>query len=251
MAATRNIPDDITPEEFEEMFDPEDFSRATGTPGDYLTCGMEIPVGETVELIREHLEKILVAVDDYLVEGVCFFELQEIMNRLAEPCSCPCTSCSGCDEDPPFCGICDLTCDKEAIYDAHEDVLIQRARLTMFRNRIASVTAGYFQNATENLCHRLNEDIKGEGEGCKNITMHELVARKLNYSRAKLSACGTRPEHLEDVLEGRRMGKMPLFGPIVEEKDIPRYTKTERGGASVNTSDLNWFCCSQLPDEEN
>ncbi len=246
--AVENIPQDIAPDEFKEMFD---------SPAEYLTCGMEIPVGEPIDIIWNHYTSLLNTIDDYLVEGACFLELQEIMNRLAEPCSCPCTSCSGCDEDPPYCGECDLTCDKEAIYAAHNDVLESRERLRDIRNRIALLTAGYFNAPTENVCHRLNEDIRSTEEraicaagGSKSITKHELITRKLNYSRAELDACITRPEHFEDTLEGKRTGKIPLFGPVVEEEDLPRYTKTRKDGFVVNTHNLNWFCCSYTPLKE-
>jgi len=252
LASTENLPEDLTPEEFEEMMEEEEeeaMLRETGAPGDYLTCGMEIPVGETVELVRNHLQKTLRAIDDYLVEGVCFIELQEIMNRLAAGCSCPCTTCTSCDDPDEDCGQCILTCDKDEIYRAYQDVLESRERLKEKRNRIAQLTAGYFESPTENLCHNLNQDVREEGEGCGNITMHELVTRKLNYSRAQLDACGTRPEHLDDVAEGEREGKMPLFGPIVEERSLSRQTKTSKEGVMVNTNDFNWFCCSEAEDK--
>lgn len=248
VTATENIPQDISPEEFEEMFD---------SPAEFLTCGMEIPVGEPIDIIWNYYTELLDTIDDYLVAGVCFYELQEIMNRLAEGCSCPCSSCSGCDEDPPYCGNCVLTCDKEEIYRAYEDVLAQREVLAEIRDKIAYLVTGYFNIETENVCHPLNQDIRSEGEkavcaggGSVTITKHELITRKLNYSRAELDACVTRPEHFEDTLEGKRAGKIPLFGPIVEEEDLPRYTKTKRDGAVVNTHDLNWFCCSYTSLEE-
>jgi len=253
LAATDSLSGDLGLDELEELMGEEDASELLeeGAPADYLVCGMEIPVGETVELIREHLRKILYAIDDYLVEGVCFKERQEIMNRLAQRCSCECSTCTACDDPDQDCGSCYFTCDIEEIEDAHRDVLESRERLEEIRNRIAHLTSGYFERPTENICDDLNRDIRGEGESCRNITMHELVARKLHYSRAELDACGTRPEHLEDVVEGERTGKMPLFGPIVEKEDLPRETKTTKDGTQVNTSDFNWFCCSRGREEGN
>jgi len=32
---------------------------------------------------------------------------------------------------------------------------------------------------------------------------------------------------------------------MAEREGIPRYTKTEKEGAAVNTSNLNWFCAGQ------
>jgi hypothetical protein len=217
------------------------------SPSEYLTCGMEIPVGEVFDLTWDHLIELLDTIDDYVEKGRELIEKQAKMNELARPCSCPCEG----DFCPDECGQCVLTCDLGAIRSAHQEVLQTREELREIANHIELLTYGFFNTATEDLCDRLNEEIRDDGEktlcqggGSKMITKHELITRKLNYSRFTFDECITRPEHMEDVLEGRRAGKIPLFGPLVEEKKLERYTKTQQGGFMVNTSDFNWFCCS-------
>ncbi len=239
-----------------EYFDAREIE--VRTPSDYLTCGMEIPVGETFELTWEHLVDLLDTIDYYVSEGRRLIEQQARMNALAAPCSCPCVD-PCCDCDPPECGACELTCNLGAIRAAHADVLRTRALMRRIAAHIRLLTYGHFNTPTEDVCHPLNEDIRDEEEkilcqrgGSKLITKHELITRKLNYSRTEFDECMTRPEHLEDVLEGRRTGKMSFFGPLVEELNLPRYTKTKIDDMVVNTSDLNWFCCtdSRLIDDD-
>jgi len=223
------------------------------TPSDYLVCGMEIPVGETFELTWEHLVEILDAIDSYIAEGERLLEQQRRMNALASGCSCP---CAGSGEECP--GVCQLTCSVSAIRSAHEDVARTREVMRNIAAYIELLTVGHFNTPTEDLCDPLNEDIRTDEEDstCRAggevlVTNHELITRKLNYSRFEFDECITRPEDLETVLEGGRTGRMPLFGPLVEEEDLPRYTKTEEGGALVNTSKFNWFCCSDSRLEDN
>jgi len=241
----------IDPEEdLDEPFDPREIE--VKTPSDYLTCGMEIPVGEVFELTWDHLVELLDTVDEYIEEGNILLDQQAHMNNLSEPCDCPCEG-----DSLEECGECVLTCDLEAIREAHEEVSETRERMRELAEHIELLTDGHFNTPTEDVCDPLNEDIRSEeeesiceGEGEELITKHELITRKLNYSRFEFDECITRPEHLEEALEGRRMGKMPFFGPLVEEKDLPRYTKTEKDGARINTSEFNWFCCSDSREED-
>jgi hypothetical protein len=219
------------------------------SPSDFLVCGMEIPIGETFELTWDHLVEILDSIDYYIAEGERLVEQQQLMNKLAESCSCPCS------ED--CCGECSLTCNLGAIRAAHQEVARTRQVLREIAEYIELLTDGHFNTPTEDVCDPLNEDIRDEeekklcdGGGSKLITKHELITRKLNYSRFSFDECITRPEHLDVVLEGRRSGKMPFFGPLAEEEYLERYTKTKDQGFYVNTSDFNWFCCSDSRLEE-
>jgi murein DD-endopeptidase MepM/ murein hydrolase activator NlpD len=224
----------------------------THTPGEFVTCGMEIPVGEVFELTWDHLIELLDTIDEYVAEGRKLIEQQAKMNELARPCDCP---CQGDEKCPNTCGACKLTCDLAAIEAAHQEVLKTREKMREIAAHIELLTYGHFNTPTEDLCHPLNEDVRDDqekvlckGGGSKMITKQELITRKLNYSRYSFDECITRPEHLEDVLEGRRAGRLPFFGPFIEQENLPRYTKTKRGGAFVNTSDFNWFCCSDYLD---
>jgi hypothetical protein len=223
------------------------------SPSDYLSCGMEIPVGEVFELTWDHLIEILDTIDEYVAEGRKLIEQQAKMNELARPCDCPCEGDEGC---PTSCGACDLKCDLEAIRAAHQEVLKTREKMKEIAAHIELLTDGFFNIPTEDVCNPLNEEVRDDeekslcqGGGSKLISKHELITRKLNYSRYSFDECTTRPEHMEDVLEGRRAGKIPLFGPFVQEKDLERYTKTKKGNFMVNTSDFNWFCCSDSVEE--
>jgi hypothetical protein len=218
------------------------------SPSEFLECNMEIPIGEVFELTWAHLIELLDTIDEYVAEGKKLIEQQAKMNELARPCDCP---CEGDEECPDACGACELKCDLNAIRAAHQEVLKTREKMKEIAAHIELLTDGHFNTPTENLCDPLNEDVRDDeektlcaGGGEKLISKHELITRKLNYSRTRFDECITRPEQLEDVLEGKIAGKLPFFGPLLEEKGIPRYTKTVVGGSRVNTSDFNWFCCS-------
>ena len=219
-------------------------------PSDFLSCGMEIPVGETFELTWDHLVELLDTIDYYVSEGARLIEQQKLMNELSRPCSCPCQGdCCECEE--PICGGCALTCNLGAIRAAHAAVAKTREKLREIAAHIELLTNGHFNTPTEELCDDLNEDIRDDkerilcaGGGSKLITKHELITRKLNYSRTRFDECITRPEQIDDVLSGSRKGRTPFFGPIAEENQFKRYTKTTKDGFLVNTSDFNWFCCS-------
>lgn len=229
--------------------------------GDYLTCGMEIPVGETFDLTWNHLIELLDTIDEYIEEGKMLIEQQARMNSLSAPCECPCkgeNSCSFHSEDQGKCGSCELSCDLSKIIEAHENVLAGRERMREIAERIRTLTSGHFNTKTQDICNPLNEDIRTDEEKIicqkdesKLITNHELIVRKLNYSRLELDSCMIHPDDVADVLLGIKSSKLPVFGPLAEERDIRRYTKTKEGGAVVNTSDLNWFCCIDSRDEGN
>ncbi len=252
-------PGNLSPEEFAEYLDickietddptlPDWTEVDVKTPADYLEGGMEIPVGEVFDLTWDHLIELLDTIDDYIEEGRKLIEQQAYMNSLASPCECPCQG-DGEGSEGIICGECVLTCDLDAIRQAHEDVLETREEMREIAAHIELLTYGHFNTPTEDICDSLNADIRDEeektlcqGGGSKLITKQELITRKLNYSRFEFDECATIPDHLEDVLEGRKAGKMPLFGPLAEERDLPRYTKTKVDGVSVNTSKFNWFC---------
>jgi murein DD-endopeptidase MepM/ murein hydrolase activator NlpD len=264
-------PRDLSEEELSQILeelniDPEMLSvfdlRAVDvrSPSDYLSCGMEIPVGETFELTWHHIVEILNAIDYYVAEGERLIQQQRVMNSLASGCECPCVGdCCDCmciDGDGnaypcPVCGACQLTCNLGAIRAAHAQVAATRQTMREIAAYIELLTDGHFNTPTENLCDPLNEDIRDTEEelACRGgatilVTKHELITRKLNFSRYSLNECITRPEHLADVLDGTRSGHMPFFGPLAEEHRLQRYTKTRDDGFLINTSDLNWFCCS-------
>lgn len=219
-------------------------------PSDYLTCGMEIPVGETFQLIWDHFIDLLFTMDGYIVEGLYLLELQEYMNYLASFCSCPCMD-PCCECMPPAPGACVLTCDKAQINALYYGKIVPtRVRMFNIAEYIKHLTQGFFRNPSENICDSLNQDIRDDEEkrlcnsgGKRFITKHELITRKLSYSRYALDECTIRPDQIGDVLEGTTAGRTPIFGPYAEEKDLKRFTKTKKDGAMINTHEFNWFCC--------
>lgn len=211
---------------------------------DRFTCGMEIPVGEVFDLIWQHFRETLFIMDGYVEEGALLLELQKEMNDLAAQCECPCMGCGD------TCGGCSLTCDKAEIAAIYGQILSQRAKMAEIANYIKHLTAGFFNDPSEDICHRLNEDIRSEEEVRKcragsrtYITKHELITRKLNYSRKEFNECFVRPEHKEDVLTIEEGSKTLVFGPVAEQQMLDRYTKTVRDGNVMNTNTFNWFCC--------
>lgn len=218
-------------------------------PSSFLSCGMEIPIGETIELTWNHLIKILDKIDEYIEYGKLFLERQEHMNSLAAQCECPC----GNDSCPVECGNCELTCNLGEIIAVYNEILEIRAILGEIADEIRLLTYGHFNTPTEDVCDPLNEDIRDENEeeacflgGSKLITNHELITRKLNYSRHAFDNCITLPEDIDEIYEGIKTPKLPVFAPIAEKKNLPRYTKTKENGEIMNTSDFNWFCCEGL-----
>ncbi len=220
-------------------------------PSDYLSCGMEIPVGETFQLIWDHFIDLLFVMDGYIIEGLYLLELQDYMNYLASFCSCPCVG-PCCECVPPFPGACVLTCDKAAINALYYGKIIPtRVRMFNIAEYIKHLTQGFFNNPSENICASINEDIRDDEEkrlcntgGKRYITKHELITRKLSYSRYALDECITRPDQMGDILDATEVGKVTVFGPYAEKEDLQRYTKTKIDGVMVNTHELNWFCCS-------
>ncbi len=220
-------------------------------PSDYLSCGMEIPVGETFQIIWDHFIDLLFVMDGYILEGHKLLALQEYMNYLASFCSCPCVG-PCCECDPPSPGSCNLTCDKETIAALYYgEIIPTRTRMAEIAEYTKHLTQGFFNNPSENICSSINQDIRDDQEkklcasgGKRFITKHELVTRKLSYSRYSLDECITRPDQIGDILDGTSVGKVPVFGPYAEEKNLERYTKTKINGVMVNTHEFNWFCCS-------
>ncbi len=216
---------------------------------DFISCGMEIPVGETFQLIWDHFIELLFTMDGYIVEGFALLELQEYMNYLSSYCTCPCAG-PPCPGDPPPSS-CTLTCDKNEIRRVYfEEIIPKREEMAVIAQYLKHLTHGYFYDTSENLCHRLNEDIRGDDEkrfcnqgGSKYITMHELITRKLHYSRSSFDNCINRPEHLEDIIAGKKGKSYPVFGIIAEQRNLERYTKTKIDNNMVNTHRFNWFCC--------
>ncbi len=215
-----------------------------------LRCGNEIPVGEAFEITWDHFQKILFAIDGYAAEGALLLELQKIMNEMAMMCSCICGD-PCCDCDPPFCGGCQLTCDKEEIFNFYyEKIIPQREKMKEIARYITHLTKGFFNHPTENICNPLNEDVRSEEENlsCNNnqlifITKHELITRKVNYSRSQFNKCYTPVSEIEGSLLGEKLIGKLVFGGIAERDSLPRYTKTKLGDKYVNTSNFNWFCC--------
>ncbi len=226
-----------------------DIENKVDSPADYLSCSGEIPVGETVELVWNHLIEILNTIDLYVETAKRMIEQQHQMNALSAGCFCPCEGGDGVID----CGACEITCDVGAIEGFHQAVLETRDELHEIAAKISLLTSGHFIVNTEDLCDKLNEDVKSEEEenDCTNnrkilITNHELITRKLNYSRAQFDNCVTLHKNMEDVLLGKKESGIPIFGPLVEKNDLPRYTKSKDGEDVINTSDFNWFCCTMF-----
>ncbi len=239
---------DISPEEISIS---EIRNTDIAHPSEYLSCGMEIPVGETFELIWDHFIDLLFVMDGYIVEGLYLLELQEYMNYLASFCSCPCVD-PCCECDPPYSGACTLFCDKATIAGLYYgEIIPTRMRMLSIAEYIKHLTQGFFNNPSENICILINEDIRDNEEkilcnsgGKKFITKHELITRKLNYSRHALDECITRPEQVGDILDATNVGKVTVFGPFAEKENLQRYTKTKIDNVMINTHEFNWFCCS-------
>ncbi len=216
-------------------------------PADFLSCGLEIPIGEVIELTWNHLMDILYTVDEYIEEGRALIKLQEHMNNLAAECFCPCEGDEKCSEE---CGACDLTCNLEEIKNVYTEIIETRANMEEIAERINLLTLGHFKIKTENLCEEINSDIRNEEEeeSCQNegtilITNHELITRKLNFSRFMFDNCITPIDQIESVIMGEKQSSVPVFGPVAEKNNLPRETKTKVEGEVFNTSDFNWFCC--------
>ncbi len=219
------------------------------SPGDFLSCGEEIPVGEAFQITWDHVIELLFALDGYIAEGLKLLELQEIMNATATLCSCPCAD-PCCDCTPPSCGHCTLTCDKVEIEDFYYSKIIpQREKLKEVALYIEHLTHGFFYHSTEDITAPLNSDIRDYKE-TGFITKHELITRKLNLSRSVFDNCFLRPEYLEEIEEGKNFGSVLVFGPIAEKNNLERLTKTKKGGIVINTHPFNWFCCSDKRAKE-
>ncbi len=237
----------ITQEDVDRIYsecDPS-LTRIPGdNPEDYLTCKMEIPVGEIIDILWENYNEILYAIDGYIVEGLKLLEMQKDFATVTGSCYCRCLA-----------GTCSINCDTTKINDEYyKKITTQRGKMRIITRYIHHLTNGFYWDPVINICDRRNTDVinREEVEMCKTInffiTKHELITRKLSYSRDKFNLCVVRPEQMEDVLEWGMVGTKSYFGPIVEKHDIPRKTKTIIGNMVQNTHEFNWFCCTDYED---
>ncbi len=239
--------ENITQKDVDRIYNECDpsLTRMPGeNPEDYLTCGMEIPVGEIMDILWNNYNEILFAIDGYIAEGLKLLEMQKDFVDIASRCSCVCVA-----------GECAVNCDADRINNVYYiEVAEHRGKMRAITRYIHHLTNGFFWAPTVNICSRSNIDIisNEEKDICKDIdyfiTKHELVARKLNYSRSKFNQCLVRPEETEEVLTWGKIGTRTYFGPIVEMHDVPRNTKTIIGNIVQNTHEFNWFCCTDYED---
>ncbi len=239
--------ENITQDDIDRIYNECDpsLTRMPGeSPEDYLTCKMEIPIGEAVDILWKNFSDILFAVDGYIEEALKLIDAQKEFTEIIEGCSCACLG-----------GNCTLSCNLESIEEYYnENIIENRKKARRIAQYIHYLTNGFYWRPTVNVCDRLNADIASddEKEMCKTvdfyITKHELVARKLGYSRSKFNQCIVRPEKMDDVFEWGKIGTRTYFGPVVEKHDIPRVTKTIIGNIVQNTHDFNWFCCTDYED---
>lgn len=213
---------------------------------DYISCDMEIPVGEVFELTWEHLVGTLDMIDEHNAEVERFLDQLRIMNNLAKDCSCSCD-----DVREENCEKCSFNCNIEEIRAMHKNITETEEVIRKITKKIEDFTLGYFNKETENICDNLNSDVRSssEAEVCDVerdlfITKSELITRKLNYSRMRFDNCMVPSFKIEDVLHGERPRELLIFGPLAEEDNLERETKAKRHGVIINTNRLNWFCCT-------
>jgi len=222
---------------FLELSEREGFSDYNN-----LFCGEEIPVGEAFELSWRYLVSLVDEIDYYIDEVERLLKQQKLINNLSSSCTCYCKK-----EDNE--GVCFFDCPLEEIKENNKKIKETKKAISKTKEKILLLTDGYFNKPSENICHSLNEDIRTDEESltCQEeeilIPLQELISRKLNYSRYMFDGCITRPEDLDSLKDYKNTPQSLIYGPITEEKDIPRYTKTKRGDNIINTSYLNWFCC--------
>lgn len=235
--------ENITQEDVDRIYNECDpsLTRMPGeNPEDYLTCGMEIPVGEIFDVLWDNYNNILFGIDGYIAEGLKLLELQKNFTNIASNCSCACIA-----------GECAVNCNTDRVNDVYyREIAAHRGKMRAITRYIHHHTNGFFWDPVINVCSRTNIDIISDLEEdiCTDIdyfiTKHELVTRKLNYSRSKFNQCLVRPENIDDVMGWGRIGTRTYFGPIVEVYDAPRNTKTIIGNIVQNTHEFNWFCCT-------
>ncbi len=228
-----------------ESEDDDTDEEETLSPSEYISCDMEIPVGEVFELTWEHLVDILDAIDEHSAEVERFLDQLRIINNIAKECSC---SCSEVSEES--CRECSFSCNIKEIRTMYKNLTETEEVIRGLTEKIKNLTFGYFNKETENICNVLNSDVRDNREteicdvgGDTFVTKSNLIIRKLNYSRLRFDNCMVPSFKIEDILHGERPRELLIFGPLAEEDDLERETKAKRHGININTNRLNWFCC--------
>lgn len=206
--------------------------------GEYLQCGTEIPIGEALYIAWNHLFDIISEIEIYYEEALRLIEQHSSLKRKVVVCDCRCIS------------TCTITsCEIRIIETEKEEILKIRNRMIESKEKLNTLTYKFLNTPTENICNPLNIDIRTEEENdyclnndIRNIRKHELILRKLYHARSQFDSCQN--FNLSAVLAGETTSKSNIFGSIAEENVLPRITKTRIGGEMVNTSNFNWFCCT-------
>ncbi len=134
---------------------------------------------------------------------------------------------------------------KEASY-------IRETMSNILYSQLKLISDGFYNEETENVCERMNVDIRGYGTTdnevsiCetineKKITRHDLIKRKLYLSRKMLDDCSI--DDLEGVISGEKVFKRTVFGPVAESRNLQRNTKEEETVISV-------CCCEGEANED-
>jgi hypothetical protein len=250
-------PRTISEKEFSEILkrlgiDPEDVAVFNlrdidlEKASDYLTCGMEIPVGETFQLVWDHFVELMVMIDNYVIEGFAMLAAQQKMNDLVCPitgpgpgpsayscCECPCDEGSDGGHCP---GKCYLTCDIDAIRRAHQEVLEYRERMKNLAEYIVHLTEGFYYDPSENLCDPLNYDVRTDDE---HIYCDQFYSVNDNKGEATLAYCW--PMQLAELLRRTK--------EIEEEKEKGIFiTKHELITRKLNLSRSMFDGCITRPE---
>ncbi len=215
-----------------------DDASALFSEGEYMKCGTEIPIGEALSIAWNHLFDIISEIEIYYEESLKLIEQHSSLKEIVVVCNCSCSS------------VCTITsCEITKIHQEKSEIEKIRARMINSKERLHSLTYKFLNTPTENICDPLNVDIRTEEENnycltnnIKNIRKHELVLRKLYHARSQFDSCQN--FNLSAVLAGETTSKSNIFGPIAEQNNLPRITKTKVREEIMNTSNFNWFCCT-------
>lgn len=219
---------------------------------DTLKCGREIPSGEAMELTWEFLMEVNEKIEEVKEYAISMGAAQRRMNNLALQCDIEnCTpSCSwDYDEEDYWCVSDNCSgdpCPLEEIEEEFNKVEEMKEKIEVTEEEIYSLIDGFFNENTESVTLKTNEDIRRVGE-MGNITRHELIGRKTSLSRDDFDDCQMTKISMEAMERGEVTGKYSFTCPLVIKEDYPRYTKTEEDidGKKIPlcTSNFNWFCC--------
>ncbi len=206
--------------------------------GNHVQCGTEIPIGEVISITWNHLFDTISEIKKYYNEGLKLIEKHDTLKGNALLCNCACSS------------VCTLSnCETQKIEEDLEEILKIREKMITAKENLHDLTFKFLNTPTENICSPLNVDIRiGEevayclSNTTKNIKKHELILRKLYHSRSQFDGCQN--FNMSAVIAGEVTSKSNIFGPTAEKNNLPRITKTKIGNELVNTSDFNWFCCT-------